>query len=298
MDDSSDSVRFRDVVIVGGGCYGSFYAGQLERARARGKAAYRRLLIVDRNPACQVARELGEDDTRQLVVQEWGDFFDAYLGGASPSPSGAPPDAIVPSPLMPHLMYEWLVRRARDRWPGRPSKRDLFQWGRARPMTRAAPDGTRYISFADWTCPTHCIEPAICPVIRAPRTWEMADAMEGLARRLSDAHPTAGPGALRLRAPGVWCRDVRCECRSGGRCSGSRVRAGRGHRWTCWSARCRAVTGRRACCIWGRRLLTVVNRLLERYCHPERSRRILKPIGSEVLSHSRAGSQDNSTPSQ
>ena len=193
VDDSSDSVRFRDVVIVGGGCYGTFYAGQLERARARGRAVYRRLLIVDRNPACQVARGLSEDDTRQLVTQEWGDFFDAYLGAASAPLPGAPPDAIVPSPLMPHLMYEWLVRRARNRWPGRPIETRPVPVGPGTPYDASAPDGTRYISFADWTCPTHCIEPAICPVIRAPRTWEMAEAMEGLARRLGDAHLTAGP---------------------------------------------------------------------------------------------------------
>ena len=193
MDESSDSVRFRDVVIIGGGCYGSFYAGQLERARDRGRAEYRRLLIVDRNPACQVARELREDGTRQLVTREWGDFFDTYLGSVVPPPPGAPPDAIVPSPLMPHLMYEWLVRRARDRWPGRLIETRPVPTGPGTPYDTRAPDGTRYISFADWTCPTHCIEPAICPVIRGPRTWEMADAMEGLARRLGDAHPTAGP---------------------------------------------------------------------------------------------------------
>jgi hypothetical protein len=193
VDDTSDSVRFRDVVIVGGGCYGSFYAGQLERARARGRAAYRRLLIVDRNPACQVAREPGDDDTRQLVMQDWGGFFDAYLGSVSPPAPGEPPDAIVPSPLMPHLMYEWLVRRAQDRWPDRLVETRPVLEGPGTPYDNAAPDGTRYVSFADWICPTHCIEPAICPVIRAPRTWEMADAMEGLARRLDHSHPTAGP---------------------------------------------------------------------------------------------------------
>jgi hypothetical protein len=193
VDDSSDSVRFRDVVIVGGGCYGTFYAGQLERARARGRAVYRRLVIVDRNPACQIARGLGEDDSRQLVTQEWGAFFDTYLGGVSAPPPGSPPDAIVPSPLMPHLMYEWLVRRARDRWPGRAIETRPVPVGPGTPYDATGPDGTRYISFADWTCPTHCIEPAICPVIRAPRTWEMAEAMEGLTRRLGEAHPTAGP---------------------------------------------------------------------------------------------------------
>jgi hypothetical protein len=209
-DDSLDSIRFRDVVIVGGGCYGSFYAGQLERARARGRASYRSLLIVDRNPACEVARVLGETDSRRLVIQDWGDFFDAYLGGATSPPPDAPPDAIVPSPLMPHLMYEWLLRRARRRWPGRLIETRPVPVGPGTPYDTSAPDGTRYVSFADWTCPTHCIEPAICPVIRAPRTWEMADAMEDLARRLGEDQPTAGPVLFRCehRVFGVGMFDV------------------------------------------------------------------------------------------
>ena len=35
--DSSAKVVLRDVAIVGGGCYGTFYAGQLIQARERGK---------------------------------------------------------------------------------------------------------------------------------------------------------------------------------------------------------------------------------------------------------------------
>jgi hypothetical protein len=76
VDDTPASVAFRDVVIVGGGCYGSFYAGQLMRARERERAVYRRLVVVDRNPRCQFAREIGESDTCELMVQEWGEFFD------------------------------------------------------------------------------------------------------------------------------------------------------------------------------------------------------------------------------
>ena len=193
VDVSSDRVAFRDVVIVGGGCYGTFYAGQLERARARGKATYRRLLIVDRDPGCQLSGELGEDETRQLVAQEWGDFFDDYLDRVSPPAPGEPGDTIVPSPLMPHLMYQWLVRRAQKRWPGRVVETRPVSRGPRTPYDTSAPDGTRYVSYADWTCPTHCIEPAICPVIRAPRTWEMSGAMTALTRTLDHSQPTAGP---------------------------------------------------------------------------------------------------------
>jgi len=31
----------RDVMVIGGGCYGTFYAGQLAKAKARGRADYR-----------------------------------------------------------------------------------------------------------------------------------------------------------------------------------------------------------------------------------------------------------------
>ena len=188
-----DRVEFRDIVIVGGGCYGTFYAGQLARAHAQGRVAYRQLLIVDQDPNCQLTRELDKDPTRQLVVREWGDFFDVYLAGASNPDTGNPPDAIVPSPFMPHLMYEWLVRRARGRWPGRTIETRPVTLDPGTPYDVRAPDGTRYVSFADWICPTHCIEPAICPAIRAPRTWEMADTMTGLVRRLDLSAPTAGP---------------------------------------------------------------------------------------------------------
>jgi hypothetical protein len=62
-----------------------------------------------------------------------------------------------------------------------------------------APDGVRYVSHADWLCPTHCIEPALCPVIRGPRTWEMSDTLEDMTRRLGRSPRVAGPVALRCR---------------------------------------------------------------------------------------------------
>lgn len=208
VDESSASVALGEVVIVGGGCYGTFYAGQLLRARERGAAHWRRLLVVDRDPRCRAAAELPAEDGLELVAAEWGSFFDGYLARA-PRHSD-PPDAIVPSPLMPHLMYEWLVRRARDRWPGRTVEPRPVASAAGTPYDTQAPDGTRYVSFADWLCPVHCIEPTTCPVIRAPRTWEMSEAMQGLTDRLAATGPTAGPVLFtcRHRVYGVGMFDV------------------------------------------------------------------------------------------
>jgi hypothetical protein len=125
-----------------------------------------------------------------LYVQEWGDFLDGWLDARSRSPD----DRLVPSPLMPHLMAEWLLRKARA----------TYGEGRAALIPATAPagtpfdmlhpvDGVRYLSHADWTCPVHCIEPATCPVIKAPRQWEMGDTVGAWTTAHREHHPTAGP---------------------------------------------------------------------------------------------------------
>lgn len=223
MADSSGpteaTVSLNTVVVVGGGCYGTFYVGQLERARARGAAVYGRLLVVDRDPRCRVA-ELPADPARELVVAEWGAFFDRFLAG--PALASAPPDVIVPSPLMPHLMYEWLVRGARARWPGRGVASRPLDVPVGTPYETAGPDGTRYVSFADWLCPVHCIEPALCPVIRAPRTWEMSEAVAAATERLGQTRRVAGPVLFvcRHRVYGVGMFDV-SSVLDGGRAVGA-----------------------------------------------------------------------------
>ena len=174
---------------MGGGCYGTFYASQLAKAKARGKVEYRNVIVVDRNERCKARRELGEAPDRRFEVSDWGAFFDRALADASD-------DEIVPSPHMPHLMFEWVLRRARQRWPDRAVEVAPVPGTFPTPYDRAAggPDETRYVSFADWICPTHCIEPALCPAIGAPRTWEMSDAVGSLAERLrGEGRAVAGP---------------------------------------------------------------------------------------------------------
>ncbi len=200
---------FRDIVVIGGGCYGSFYAGQLVEARARSKIAFRHVVLVDRNLSCQAVTEQRLKDGFSLAVDDWDSFLDEFLN-REPPPPGAPDDAIVPSPLMPHLMAHWLGRVAQRRWPGRVARAVSVDRPLGTPYDVLGPDGTRYVSFADWLCPTHCIEPHICPVTRGPRTWEMKDALAQYVADLEREHPTAGPALFvtRHRAFGVGMFDV------------------------------------------------------------------------------------------
>ena len=113
----SDGVVMRDVIVVGGGCYGTFYAGQLAKAKEKEKARFRRVIVVDRDARCRARAELGEAPDRTFAVAQWDAYFAAFLGAAARARAGEPEDYIVPSPLMPHLMFQWVLARARARWP-------------------------------------------------------------------------------------------------------------------------------------------------------------------------------------
>ena len=209
-------LRYGTIVVVGGGCYGSYYLRQLARARARGALEWERLLVVDRAPDCQAARNGlaspdGASDGPRLVVAAWDDFFAAWLGEGAARAGGAL-DAIVPSPLMPHLMFDWLLARARERWPGRVVERRPLPVPPDTPWERAAPDGTHYASFATWMCPINCVEPAVCPHTRGPRDWSMPRALAAwVERQRAAGRALAGPAVFHCahRAFGVGMFDVR-----------------------------------------------------------------------------------------
>jgi hypothetical protein len=179
--------RYGTIVVVGGGCYGGYYVRQLQRAAHAGALIARELAVVDHDAHCAVASmpssgvEPSVIPTR-IAVQDWRGFFRDYLGAAAADPPAFRDDAIVPSPLMPHLMAEWLVERARDRWPMRHVRTAPLDRPPSVPWERAGVDGTHYVSFATWTCPVNCIEPRICPITRGPRDWSLPERLTEYAR--------------------------------------------------------------------------------------------------------------------
>lgn len=209
LSDHPPTTAFRDVTIIGGGCYGTFYAGQLAVALGRGRIVARSITLVDRDPSCRAARDAGLEPPFHLELADWASYLDRWLDRPPPE-AGDPDDAIVPSPLMPHLMAEWLMRWAVRHGAGREVALVPVEQPVGTPYDVAAPDGNRYVSFADWLCPTHCVEPHICPVIRGPRTWEMSEALVEYVARSRSARPMSGPALFitRHRAFGVGMFDV------------------------------------------------------------------------------------------
>ena len=193
--------EFGTIVVVGGGCYGSYYVRQLRRARAADAASWDRLVVVDRDPQCAVA---SDPEGIELVVRDWHLFFAEYLSAAADGTANAA-DAIVPSPLMPHLMSDWVVSRARARWPGRPMRLAPLEGALDVPWQRPGADGTHYVSFATWECPINCVEPRTCPHTRGPRAWSLPPTVRSFVE-------TARLHGRRLDGPAIF----HCEHRAYG----------------------------------------------------------------------------------
>jgi hypothetical protein len=198
--DEAPRQRYGRIIVVGGGCYGSYYVRQLERAIAAGAIEATAIVVVDRDPACAVARDRGSHSLPLVIdPNEWSSFFDDYLSRAAADPASVAGDAIVPSPLMPHLMGDWLFQRATRRWPERHIVTAPLTDVPAVPWSRAGTDRTHYVSFATWMCPINCVEPRTCPHTRGARSWSMPVAIESHARRRRD-------DGARLHAAVMFCK--------------------------------------------------------------------------------------------
>jgi hypothetical protein len=218
MSENERPIRLGTIVVVGGGCYGSYYVRQLRRASAAGAATWRRILVVDRDANCALVLSgnaiagVASHDGVEVVVEDWRAFFRGYLDNAAKDRVGSSADAIVPSPLMPHLMFEWILERARERWPERDVEAQPLQSPPDTPWQRATAGGPHYVSFAEWTCPINCIEPATCPHTREERTWSLPRTAQSYVE--SEQHhgrPLAGPVIFHCthRTYGVGMFDTR-----------------------------------------------------------------------------------------
>jgi hypothetical protein len=198
--------NFGTIVVCGGGCYGGYYLRQLARAIAANAITVAQIIVVDRDPNCRVAsliaaiavddasgmREhawrLQRSDAEQIdavaideycglrvrvVTSEWEPFFAQWFAEQLAAPELATQNAVVPSPLMPHLLADWVQSRLAVHRPNATVRRVPVISAPATPWQRAGSDDAHYASFATWMCPINCIEPPRCPETKGPRDWSM-----------------------------------------------------------------------------------------------------------------------------
>jgi hypothetical protein len=161
-------IRVPSFVVIGGAHDGAFYVRQLLRAVAAGRLETERILVIDRDPGCSVAQQLGE--RVELVVEGWDRWLDRALEHCDPA------DRLVPYHWAPHLLVGWLARQAERAGAAVALGGELAPQGL--PLERPTRDGDLALSYATWLCPPTCIEPTLCPHTRGPKDWSLAAELE------------------------------------------------------------------------------------------------------------------------
>ena len=156
-------------VVIGGGPNGQYTVRQLLRAVAAGRLAVDRILVVDKDPACEASRH---DDARVVFERaDWDDWLDDHLAAL---PTGA---HVVPYHWAPHLFLNWLARQA-GRAGARATRGAAPAPPAEVPFARASRDGDLALSYATWICPATCIEPRLCPHTRGEKDWSLCADLE------------------------------------------------------------------------------------------------------------------------
>jgi hypothetical protein len=160
------TLRAPALVVIRGGDIGARYVRQLLRAVARGRLATDRIVVVDHDAGCAASTIARGERLVHLEIAEWADWLDENLDRFGRD------DQLVPYHWAPHLLAGWLERQARRR--GAVSVPGGAVPARGVPYERSTRDGGLALSYATWTCPPTCIEPALCPHTRGPKDWSLA----------------------------------------------------------------------------------------------------------------------------
>src|SRR5437764_6994086 len=196
-----DAITSELFIVIGGGCFGSHHVRHIEKGRSRGRISPQaRIVVVDRNerPPARDVSGVGDNPLVTFVRSDWLEYMKANW-------EALPPGAeVVPAPVAPHLAFEWLVwsLRARLGQDAIAVEPMAHEFG-GLPYEYLDPSGCRYISAANWICPTNCRAPHICPMIRDVRTWELEDTVNDYALRNPEEFSTAVVLKPRFRVPGV-----------------------------------------------------------------------------------------------
>ena len=196
--------RLMDLVVIGGGCYGCLHTRQLRKAHLYGKIRADRILVVDRHADCRASVEFAGDPLVRITQADWLTFLCDYLDRQPPDTDAQ----LVPAPFAPHLVLDWLAASLHRAFPRAVISRQPCELRLGLPYEHTDHSGNRFLSEAGWLCPATCIEPAVCPAIRKPRDWDLAERIRRAAPAALGAHLTEvflcrhfayGVGAIPIR---------------------------------------------------------------------------------------------------
>lgn len=180
--------------MIGGPPLHAGYVRRLFQAEAAGKIAFNQVVVVDRDPGCAAAGLVG--DRVRLEVEEWTPWLSRRLSGFGPD------DHLVPYHWAPHVLLDWLVSELARKGVSAVRSRETGEPPARPPFLRGTREGDLALSYAEWLCPPACIEPALCPHTRGPKSWSLAGELHRSERSFvfPCTHLAQGVGTIPVRS--------------------------------------------------------------------------------------------------
>ncbi|MBX8637594.1 MAG: hypothetical protein KIY11_04445 [Thermoplasmata archaeon] len=170
-----------DIIVIGGGCYGTFQTRRLLKAIGAGRiGGNARIVIVDRNESPPARTEFGDNGRVVFAKSDWSSFLSDYVL----SYSAGRGDQLIPAHIAPHLLFDVCSNYLRVRG-GHAVEFIPVVTTFDLPFEKSN-GTTKYISAAAWLCPFSCIEPSVCPAIKGERTWDLSTLVPARVGRSAD----------------------------------------------------------------------------------------------------------------
>ncbi len=170
----STSVYIPNFIVIGGPEIHAGYVRRLFKAEAAGKITFDRIVVIDRDPSCAAAGLAGE--RVRLEVASWNDWLARNLWRHKGL------DHLVPYHWAPHVLLDWLAADLGPQGWSLARTPDRSEPPAHPPVLRETGAGDLAMSYAEWLCPPACIEPALCPHTRGPKSWSLATELANAPR--------------------------------------------------------------------------------------------------------------------
>lgn len=151
-----DSIK--KIIVLGGHKLSCVYLKHILQAQNEGLIQFEEIVYIDENSACQ-ARE-----TFPQIKQIQKTYHDGLKNILNSESFSLDQSILIPDHTAPHVLFRLFLNLIEEKTKIIPFKEDLKL-----PFQHNAEVSA--LSYADWTCPMECDEPAICPAINDKRSW-------------------------------------------------------------------------------------------------------------------------------
>ena len=158
-------MNYQNIYILGGHKLSYSYYEKITQASDDGTLSFAHCQLIDADPDCYASDLVTHDS---LIQKTNSEFILDYLKNDQ-----NPQDILIPDHTAKHVMLQVYLDLAKKEFPDLNTAPAAIPLSLNTPFMHPSDDKSILaVSYATWTCPADCAEPAICPHTESERSWD------------------------------------------------------------------------------------------------------------------------------